>query len=173
MKHTVSSGWSDSDRKEWTMPPRLGVTERLARMSAAHPRRTVAVWGLLVVIALGLVATSLHGLSSNAHVIGTPDSARAADLLARAFPPTSAERRQRVSDVIVVSSSRYPVSAPAFRREVAGLVAGAQATGRVSNVTSYLSGAPGLVAAGRHAALIQLYAPTDASVKPVTALAQR
>ncbi len=42
---------------------RMGVTERLARASAAHPWRTLAAWGLAVLAALALVATSLHGLT--------------------------------------------------------------------------------------------------------------
>src|SRR5712692_10265532 len=92
-----------------------GVTERLARASAAHPRRTLAAWGLAVGAALVLVATSLHGLTSTAHVVGKPESTKAADTLAKAFPPTPAELERRVSDVVIVSSGLYTVDAPEFR----------------------------------------------------------
>src|SRR5207244_7462574 len=90
----------------------MGLTERLARASAAKPRRTFALWGVAVVIALGLVATSLHGLSSESHVIGTPESTKAADAIARAFPRTAANTKQ---DVIVVSSRRDTATPPAPR----------------------------------------------------------
>src|ERR1700675_2989072 len=96
-----------------------GMTERLARTSSAHPRRTLAAWGLTVGAALVLVATSLHGLTSTAHVVGKPESTKAADVLAKAFPPTAAELERQVSDVVTLSSGRYTVDAPAFRRFVA------------------------------------------------------
>ena len=67
-----------------------GLTERLARASAAHPRRVLAAWGVAIVGALVLAATSLHGLTSSASVTGNPESARAAAAIAAAFPPTAA-----------------------------------------------------------------------------------
>ena len=50
----------------------MGLTERLARGAAARPRTTLLFWGVGVLIALVLVATSLHGLSSQSHVVGKP-----------------------------------------------------------------------------------------------------
>ena len=38
----------------------MGLTERLARACAGRPRRTLACWGVAVVIALVLVATDIH-----------------------------------------------------------------------------------------------------------------
>src|ERR1700750_1522476 len=90
----------------------MGFTERLARASAAHPRRTFALWGLAVLAALALVATSLHGLSSQGNVIGNPDSTKAKDAIARAFPGEAAAAK---GDVIVVSSRRYTGVEPQFR----------------------------------------------------------
>ena len=155
------------------MKSRTGVTERLARASAAHAGRTLAIWGLAVVVALALVATSLHGLTSTSNVVGKPEYAKAADLIARAFPPTSAERQDQVTDVIIVSSARYSVAAPQFRREVASIVAAARATGTVGDVRSYLSGGTGLVAPGGHATLIQLQASSGGHVKPVVSLTRK
>jgi uncharacterized membrane protein YdfJ with MMPL/SSD domain len=149
------------------------VTERLARVCAAHPGRTLAAWGAVAVAAVALTATQLHGLSSSAHVTGNPESRRAQDAIARAFPPTPAELRHEVSDVIVVRSERYTVDAPQFRRFVAGLVRAGRATGRLVNVRSYLTGGPGLVSADRHATLVQVLVRTDAAVKPVVAVVQR
>jgi putative drug exporter of the RND superfamily len=144
-----------------------GVTERLARASAARPMRTLAAWGVAVLAAVVLVATALHGLTSNAHVVGSPDSRKAADAIATAFPPTPADRKRQVSDVIVVSSSRFGVGAPQFRALVAKLVAESRSTGRVGNAQSYLHGNAGLVSRDRHAALIQIEVAQDSDIKPI------
>jgi RND superfamily putative drug exporter len=155
------------------MTPRIGITERLARSAAAHPKRTIGAWGLAVIVALVLVATSLHGLTSTANVIGNPESTKAANLIARAFPPTPSELARQVSDVIVISSDRYTTASPQFRDFVAGLVARVRATGKAQNVRSYLSGDRALVASGGHASLIQLLVATDGAIKPVVSLVQQ
>ena len=85
----------------------MGFTERLARACAAHPRRTLVLWGVAVVVALGLVVTALHGLSSQGKVEGNPDSTKAKDAIARVFPNVVASEKQ---DVIVATSSRYTVA---------------------------------------------------------------
>ncbi|HEY2936003.1 MAG TPA: MMPL family transporter, partial [Gaiellaceae bacterium] len=150
-----------------------GVTERLARASAAHPRRTFAAWGVVVVAALALVAASLHGLTSDANVIGKPESTKAADLIAKAFPPTPAELKRQVSDVVVVSSDRYTVDSPRFRSFVSGLVAQSRATGKVLNAQSYISGNASLVSRDRHAALVQLFVEDDDAIKPVVSVVEK
>ena len=54
-----------------------GLTGRLASVSARWPRRALLAWGLLVLLSLGLAATSLHGLTSTSQVVGTTPSSRA------------------------------------------------------------------------------------------------
>ena len=149
-----------------------GITERLARASAAHPKRTLGVWGIIVVVSLALVATSLRGLSTDARVVGKPESTKAADLYAQAFPPTAAQLRRQVSDVIVVRSDRSTVEAPEFRRFVSSLVAKVRATGKPSSVGSYLSGGERLVSRDRHATLVQVLLGSNAAAKPVVELVQ-
>jgi RND superfamily putative drug exporter len=141
-----------------------GITERLARVSAAHPRRTLAIWAVAVVAALALVATVLHGLTTTAVVAGKPDSARAADLYGQGFPTPAS--RHAVSDVVVVRSDRYTVADPAYRSYVSHLVEAVQATGGVVTATSYLSGAAP-VSPDRHATLVQLLIASDGDAKPV------
>ncbi len=150
-----------------------GITERLARASAARPWRALAAWGLAVTAALVLVATTLHGLSSDAHVNGSPDSRKAVHAIAKAFPPTPADLKREVSDVIVVGSSRYAVDAPRFRAQVASLVDELRGTGKVLNVQSYLGGNTALVSRDRHETLVQLLIEDDAGAKPVEALVRR
>jgi putative drug exporter of the RND superfamily len=142
----------------------MGFTERLARASAAHPRRTFALWGLAVLAALALVATSLHGLSSQGNVIGNPDSTKAKDAIARAFPGEAAAAK---GDVIVVSSRRYTVDDPQFRTFVKRGEASLQATGNVSGLR--------VVAASpdRHSALISLLIGSDSGAKSVEQVVEK
>jgi RND superfamily putative drug exporter len=150
-----------------------GITERLARACAAHPRRVLVGWGVTVVVSLVLVATSLHGLTSTANVVGQPESTKATDAIRRAFPITPAARQSLVSDVVIVSSARYGVDNPQFRGLVAQLVRRLRATPNVVNAQSYLSGNRLLVSHDGHATLIQLFVGTDAAIKPVVALVQK
>jgi uncharacterized membrane protein YdfJ with MMPL/SSD domain len=150
-----------------------GITERLARSAAAHPRRTLAGWGVAVVAALVLIATSLHGLTTNVHVVGTPESEKASALISSSFPVRRADLQHLVSDVVVVSSPRYTVDAPQFRAFVSRLDSEIRATPNVANAQSYLAGRQGLVSRDRHAALIQLFVGTDAQIKPVVSLVKK
>jgi RND superfamily putative drug exporter len=138
-----------------------GITERLARASAARPGLTFAAWALTIVAAVVLVATSLHGLTSDSAVSGNPESARADELIGRAFRASPSVRVRTFSDVIVVSSPRYAASDPRFRSFVADLVRRAKATGGVFDVRTYLEGDRTLVSRDGHAALVQLAVGSD------------
>jgi uncharacterized membrane protein YdfJ with MMPL/SSD domain len=144
-----------------------GITERLARVAAAHPRRTLGLWGAAVLAALALVATSLHGLTSNAVVNGHPDSARAESLYAEGFPAPE------VTDVVVVRSDTHTVADPAYRAFVSALVAKIRATGDVTFASSYLGRGGAPVSADRHATLVQLAIRSDSAAKPVVKAVQR
>ncbi len=148
----------------------VGVTERLAQRAAKHPKATIGAWMAAVVLSLVLAGTALHGLSSSAHAVGSPDSAKAAAAIARAFP---AQAEQAASDVVIVGSRRYAASAPAFRAELSALVAHLRTEPKVSNVRSYLDGAPGLVSTDGHSALIQLSVATDAAIKPALRIVEQ
>ena len=81
----------------------MGFTERLARASAARPRLTLALWGVAVLIAFALIATSLHGLSSQGNVEGSPESTKAKNEIAQAFPGVVAS--EKPSEMIATSPS--------------------------------------------------------------------
>jgi uncharacterized membrane protein YdfJ with MMPL/SSD domain len=136
----------------------MGFTERLARTCAARPRRTLVLWGVAVVIAVALIATSLHGLSSQGNVVGNPESTKAKDAIARAFPAVVASEKQ---DVIVVTSSRYTVDSPQFRAFANRLKTELAATGEVSGAH--------LVAASRdkRSALVSVQIRSDSGAAPV------
>jgi uncharacterized membrane protein YdfJ with MMPL/SSD domain len=150
-----------------------GITERLARACAARPRRTFTAWAIAVVAALVLVATSLHGLTSSGTVAGTPESARADQLISSAFPPTPSEQLARYADVVVVSSPRYTASSPAFRSFVTSLLAEGAATHKVIAASSYLTGGQGLVSRDGHATLIRIRVPGDSDIKPIVSIVNR
>jgi len=139
------------------------VTERLARASAARPRRTFALWGIAVLAALALIATSLHGLSSNSHVVGKPESTKAADAIARAFPQVAANSKQ---DVVVVTSRRYKADSPQFQSFAKGLAAMLQDTGHVRNPT------PAAVSPDGHSALVSLLIDSDSGAASVERVVQ-
>src|SRR5690348_1394444 len=136
----------------------MGLTERLARACAARPRRTFVFWGIAVVVALALVATSLHGLSSNGNVIGKPESTTAADEIAKAFPREAAAAK---GDVIVVTSRRYTAGSPQARAFAARLIASLRATGEV-NAARLVAVSP-----DRHSALVSVLIAGDSGAKQV------
>ncbi|MBV8065028.1 MAG: MMPL family transporter, partial [Actinobacteria bacterium] len=142
----------------------MGFTERLARACAAKPRRTLAFWGIGVLVALVLVATSLHGLTSNSNVIGSPDSTKAADAIARAFPNAPAAEKH---DVIVVSSTRYAARSPQFRRFLEQQAAKLTATGKVSGLRV------AAVSPDGHAVLVSVSIDSDSDAKQVESVVQK
>ena len=97
-----------------------GLTERLAAASARRARRVLAIWGIAVVVALILVGTSLRGLTTSVHVVGTTQSSQAEALYRQAL---GASAGQRPTDVIVVSSKSSTVSDGSFQQFVARLAA--------------------------------------------------
>src|SRR5271170_3800153 len=84
-----------------TKPP--GITERLAVASAHRPKRTLAIWGLVILVALVLITTSLKGLTSSAYVVGQTQSKTAEALYSQVIGLQAAGRTP--TDVIVVSSA--------------------------------------------------------------------
>ncbi|HZQ89600.1 MAG TPA: MMPL family transporter [Gaiellaceae bacterium] len=142
----------------------MGLTERLARSCAARPRRTLVFWGIGVLVALALVATSLHGLTSNSSVIGSPDSTKAADAIARAFPDAAAAEKH---DVIVVSSTRYRVQSQEFRAFLERHAAQLSATGKASDIREVAVSRDG------RAVLVSLTIGTDSDAKSIETLVEK
>jgi RND superfamily putative drug exporter len=142
----------------------MGFTERLARGCAARPRLTLALWGVAVVVALGLVATSLHGLSSQGKVVGNPESTKAKAAIAKAFPEVVASEKQ---DVIVVTSSRYTDNSPQGRAFGAQLVKNLQATGELLSVS------PIALSPDRHSVLLAVHIRSDSGAGKVEKVVEK
>ena len=97
---------------------RRSFTERLARGSAAHPWRTIAIWGALIVLAFLAVGSLLSsGLTSNTNFRGKiPDSVTGQNLIQdRLTGP------QKLTDFVIVRSAALTVNSPAFKTYVDGL----------------------------------------------------
>src|SRR5919205_2113923 len=106
----------------------LGITERLGRASSRHPWRTIGAWGGAIIVALALSATLLPGnLTTEGHVTGTPESARAEKLFFARFPPD----RNAVDELVVVRSATLTARDAAFKAFGRRLLAQARATGAV------------------------------------------
>ena len=136
----------------------MGLTERLARRCAARPRLTFGLWGAAVLLALVLVATSLHGLSSQGNVIGNPESTKAKNTIAKAFPQLVASEQQ---DVVVISSQRYTVDSPQFKAFVQHGLAALKATGEVHDAKIVA------VSPDRHSALASIHISSDSGASAV------
>jgi putative drug exporter of the RND superfamily len=143
--------------------PSFGFTQRLAAVSSRRPRRTLAIWGLLVLVALVLAGTSLKGLTTTSHVVGATQSSQA-DTLYNAVVRSAS---QKPTDVIVVSSKTSTASDQGFKVFVGRLEAKVGANPGVTNVVANFGSGSPLVSDNRHAALISLRAATDADIIPV------
>ena len=90
------------------------LTQRMAAASSRRPRRTLAIWGLLVLVALVLATTSLKGLTTTAQVVGTTQSSQAEALYNQVVGSAS----HKPTDVIVVSSKNSTTSDQDFKQTV-------------------------------------------------------
>ena len=146
----------------------LGFTQKMAAASSRRPRRTLGIWGLLVVVALVLVGTSLKGLTTDAHVVGATQSSQAEALYNEVVGSAS----HKPTDVIVVSSKSSTASDQDFKTFVSRLEAKVGANRGITDVVSNVSSGSPLVSDNRHAALIALRAASDADIKPVVRAVQ-
>ena len=122
----------------------------------------------MVLVSLVLVGTSLKGLTTNSHVVGTTQSSRAETL----YNGVVGSSRQKPTDVIVVSSKSSTASDPDFKAFVGRLETKVGTSPGITNVVANLGPGSPLVSHNRHAALISLRAATDADIKPVVQAVQ-
>ena len=146
----------------------IGLTQRMVAASSRRPRRTLAIWGLLVLVALVLVGTSLKGLTTNAHVVGATQSSQAEAL----YNDVVRSASQKPTDVIVVSSKSSTASDQDFKVFVGSLEAKVGANSGITDVVADFAPGNPLISDNQHAALISLKAATDADIKPVVRTVQ-
>jgi uncharacterized membrane protein YdfJ with MMPL/SSD domain len=147
-------------------------TERLARVSARHPWRTIAAWAAAMLVAVVCVGALLGGaLTTDDDFTNTPESKQADALIARSFDRRGQEDLH-ADEVVLVHSAALTVRDGAFRRRVRSLERELRA---LPGVTVMASGTPGsrahddsLVASDGHTSLFVLDA---VDVDPVLDLA--
>src|SRR3954452_24667139 len=149
----------------------MPVTERLARSCSRHPWRTVGAWLVTVLLAVAALALVLGELTTEGHPTNNPESQRADAMIGRALPP---DPSRAASDLVVVSSPRYTVDAPQFRRFVDRLAAAGRQTGAVTLARLYYeTNHPAQVSGDRHATLIPILIPDSDEAGGVEELAER
>src|ERR1700729_2248296 len=136
----------------------------MAAASSRRPRRTLAIWGLVVLVALVLAGTSLTGLTTTSHVVGATQSSKAESLYNEVVGLGS---HHKATDVIVVSSKTSTASDQGFKVFVSRLEAKVGTSPGITDVVANFGSGSPLVSDNRHAALISLRASTDADIIPV------
>jgi uncharacterized membrane protein YdfJ with MMPL/SSD domain len=146
-------------------------TQALAMRSARHPWRTIGAWVAVVVVSLVAIIALLGGaLTTEGNPTNDPQSQRAKDALARAFPPTV---NAAITDIAVVRSPRYTVDDPQFRALVQTLASEVRLAG-VDSVRTYLDARdPSLVTRDRHATMVQFSEASDDGIDDIVAAAER
>ena len=128
---------------------RRSFTQRLAVACSRHPWRTVAGWLVVLVLAVGAVATLLgSALVTEQRITASPDSVKGFDLLEERFP-----KRAEATELVVVRSASG--SADELRPQVTELRKEiARAEGVVDVGDPFAPGAQGLVSADGAAVLL-------------------
>ena len=151
------------------MNPRVSFsTEGLARACAVHPKRTVAVWGAVVLVSFVVIAVLLgSALTTDGDVTSNPESKQAAALIHESFPPEPTP-----SEIVVVRSDRFTVDEPEFQAKVQSLSDRSEALGIVADARSYYSSNDqSLVSKDGHATMVPLVMRGD-EVVPLVELVE-
>ena len=102
------------------------LTRTLARASAVHPWRTLALSGASVVAAVAIIASFLlSALTTEGEMTNDRESYRGYDLIQEHFPFDPAEI---VNEVVIVRSTSVTVDDPAFEEHVGRLAGDLQGT---------------------------------------------
>ena len=131
-----------------------GLTERLARMSALHPWRTIGLWAVLIVMAVLAVGSLLgSGITSEMKFrAAKPDSLTGQELLEQRLTGP-----QKITDFVIVRSATLTVDDAAFEAYVTDVAAKIQALGPnvvASVATFYQTNDPTAVSKDEHSTLI-------------------
>jgi uncharacterized membrane protein YdfJ with MMPL/SSD domain len=150
------------------------MTERLARHAALHPKRMVAIWGVVFVLSIAAIALLLpSAITTDAHVTNNPESEQGYAAQGRHARPSD----DFVNEVVVFRAPGKDVTKdPDVRRAVEELAAALEATGRTYRVvTTYSSNDASLVSRDRDATVLAIGMGNDAEdgIKDVIDVVER
>jgi len=135
----------------------MSVTQRLARVSALHPWRVLAVWALVLVVSVVAIGTLLgSALSTDADITTRPESVRASELLADNFT-----QRNTIDEAVVIRSEELTTEDQAFRDFVAGTRRSLEDTGATQTVSDPYSAEGRAISQDRHAVAVTLMLGED------------
>ena len=138
-----------------------GVTERLSRHAALHPKQMLAIWAVIFVLSIASIALLLpSAITTDATVTNDPESQQGYDAIFRHLPPSG----DNVNEVVLVRAPGRDVTTDRQAKlEIQQLVAALQETGRTAQVRSYFDdGDPGLLSPDKDAAVITIGMGPDA-----------
>ncbi|MBA3347128.1 MAG: MMPL family transporter [Actinobacteria bacterium] len=119
------------------------MTERLARVSARNPKRTLVLWAVAFVVAVAAIALLLpSAITTDADVTSNPESDQAYALMFEGMPlrpPGPNEESIAVNEAVVARAPGGSVDDPAVRKEVERLAAALEATGATEAVRTVWS----------------------------------
>jgi putative drug exporter of the RND superfamily len=145
---------------------------RLAAIAVARPRRVLAVWGAVALVAFILISAFLgSALSSEADVTSGPESKRAQDLIDSRFP-----ERDALDELVIVRSEEVTVNTPTFRERVGRLAEELSRSEGVEEVSTYLDPrGEALVSSDAHATILPvvLAGEEEESIEDVVEIVQR
>lgn len=135
-------------------------TESLAVASSRHPWRTLAFWGLAVVVSLWVSANLFaSAISTEDRFLNEPESQVSADLLEERL-----RGPLRITEMLIVRSDDLTVDDPAFQEQVSGLTLSVVGLGSEIvqiAVNYYMLGDESMVSADRHTTNIPVVVAGD------------
>ena len=133
------------------------ITQRLACVSAVHPWRVLAAWGMILaasVVAIGALLGS--AFTSDGSITSNPDSSRAQQAIADNF-----SQADRIDDAVIIYSADLTSDDPHFQDFVTDVRSSIEATGATETVRDpYAANQSGISKDG-HAAVVTLVLGPD------------
>jgi RND superfamily putative drug exporter len=137
--------------------PRASFTQYLARVSAIHPWRILAAWGLILaasIIAIGSLIGS--AFTSEGNLTTNPESVRAEQVVADNF-----SQGDRIDEAVIIHSAALTADAPEFKAFVTEVRSSIEATGAAPAVRDPYAEKESGVSQDRHAAVVTLVLGDD------------
>ena len=140
-------------------------TQSITTASARHPWSTIVAWVVASFLAVGAIGVLLgDSLTTEGRPTNNPESERAIDAIARAFPP---DPERLTTDVVVIRSARYTVDAPAFRAFIDRLLTQSDAPALAQGRSYLTEPSTAAVSEDRHATLVSIAILDDADTAAV------